>query len=103
MKKKAHLRWSTRAKTDLRKLKERIIPEAPIAGKRFLARLREKVKDLEYFPERGWVVVEFATGKYREIVFGNYRVIRRVEGKIVLIVTVVHAAQLLSEDHLEST
>jgi toxin ParE1/3/4 len=37
--------------------------------------------------------------EYRHIVFGNYRVVFRVEGNIVWVVRVFHAARILTTDH----
>lgn len=46
-------------------------------------------------PESGRKVPEDKRGIYRELIVGNYRVVYRVDGDTVTIVTLIHGARLL--------
>jgi ABC-type methionine transport system ATPase subunit len=62
----------------------------------------EYVRRLEFFPESGESVQEYQRPDVREIVFGNYRIIYRFDGRQITIITVYHGARLLDDRFLES-
>jgi len=47
------------------------------------------------FPEIGRIVPEYADPKMREIIYRNYRIVYRIEERIVEIITVFHGSKLL--------
>ena len=64
-------------------------------------RLRKAVERLGQFPGSGTRVHEWNRPDLREIVVGNYRVIYRLNDEIVEILTVIHAARRLAEEHFD--
>lgn len=56
----------------------------------------EIVTNIPSFPESGRIVPEYQDLNLREKIFQNYRVIYRIKGKFIEIVTISHAAKLLS-------
>jgi len=60
-------------------------------------------KSLSYLPYRYAVVPEAESidRPWRHLIFGNYRIIYRVDGKRVSILRVVHGARLLSQSFFD--
>jgi plasmid stabilization system protein ParE len=60
---------------------------------RVVERLLEAVGQLDRFPRRGRVVPEVAAASIRELLFGSYRIVYRIERSRVLVVAVIHGAR----------
>jgi plasmid stabilization system protein ParE len=63
---------------------------------RFAERIIEAAESLQSLPQRGRRVPEANSESIRELLFGNYRIIYRVEPTRVLVMTVIHAARDLA-------
>jgi plasmid stabilization system protein ParE len=63
----------------------------------FLAQIEQRAFSLEILPERHQVITEdaFLHGKYRQLVYKDYRIIYRVQEEIVYIMRIIHSAKLL--------
>jgi toxin ParE1/3/4 len=57
-----------------------------------------RVRELGNFPESGRIVPETASENIRELIHGNYRIIYRLEGKTLYVLTVRHGKQMLPVD-----
>lgn len=90
------------AHRDLQKIRDDIARDKPKAADRWLRRFWQKAKSLAMHPLRFEVIPEAdeLIDEYRHLLFGNYRIIYRVQGEIVTIVRVIRAAQLLKPRHL---
>lgn len=64
-----------------------------------LARLVSAPERLVQFPESGRMVPEFRLPYLRELVVRPYRIVYRLRGDVVEIVTVFHSARLLPDLH----
>jgi plasmid stabilization system protein ParE len=73
---------------------------APIAAKRLAQRIMTRIRSLRRFPEGGGFVPEDDLRRYRELIEGNYRIIYRVQGKAVVIMSIYYGARLLRPDDL---
>ena len=91
----ARVVWSRIARDDLRRIVSYIRADAPAYARTFALRLNQRVTQLETFPESGRWVPEDPTETYRELIFGNYRIIYRHAAGTVTIVTVIHGARIL--------
>ena len=91
----ARVVWSRVARDDLQGIIAYIRSDAPAYARSFALRLSQRVTQLEMFPESGRFVPEDPTKTYRELIFGDYRVIYRHSERTVTIVTVVHGARIL--------
>lgn len=60
----------------------------------------QTVERLAVFPNSGRIVPELNDPGIREILFGNYRIVHRVTGDLVEILTVYHGARLLDPSRL---
>lgn len=70
---------------------------------RFISKLEKQIGSLERFPERCPLVAEneLMHTRYRHLVFGSYRTIFRISGKLVYVLRVIHSARLLETSALE--
>ena len=87
--------WSPLALDRVTEIAEYIALDNSIAAQRWVDKLFSKVERLSEFPHRGRMVPEIDNKAFRELIFGNYRVIYRVEKDQVSILTVRHGRQLL--------
>jgi toxin ParE1/3/4 len=74
---------------------------APRAAAAFVRKLRDAVGSLRDFPELGSVVPELDHLGFREVLYGEYRILYVYSGRVVEIRTVRHGARLLDEGHLD--
>lgn len=65
------------------------------AAKKWVETLFDKVELLKSSPQSGRVVPETRSDDIREILYGNYRIVYRLEEKRVSILTVRHGKQIL--------
>ncbi len=64
--------------------------DSPAAARRWVDELFESVATLSRMPERGRRVPEMTRTDVRELLFGSYRVVYRIEPRRVAILTVRH-------------
>jgi len=74
-----------------------IAADSPSAAEDWLAGLLEAGEDLSTFPERGRAVPEIGRNEVREVFYGVYRIVYRVDPNDVVILTVRHGRRLLDE------
>ena len=74
---------------------EYIALDKPSAADKWINTVFSKVKQLASSPEIGRVVPEIGNEQFRELIYGNYRIIYRVEKKQVSILTIRHGKQIL--------
>lgn len=91
----AQIVWDPVALEHLDGIANWIAKDSPAAAHRLVQRIFKRMERLELFPLSGGFIAEDDRQIYREIIQGNYRVIYRVAGDTVFIVTVYHAARLL--------
>lgn len=72
-----------------------IAQDNPSAAKKWVETLFDKVQLLKSSPQSGRVVSETRSGDIRELLYGNYRIIYRLEEKRISILTVRHGKQIL--------
>lgn len=91
----ARIVWSRVAREDLKAIVSYIRTDSPAYAKSFALRIRHRVTQLEAFPDSGRLVPEDPANTYRELIFGNYRVVYRHDAGILTIVTIIHGARIL--------
>jgi plasmid stabilization system protein ParE len=72
-----------------------IAQDKPSAAERWIRTVFSKVENLKYSPEIGRIVPEIGNSQFRELLFGNYRIIYRVEPEQISVLTVRHGMQIL--------
>lgn len=87
--------WSPLAIDRASEIAEYIAIDKPSAAETWVALLFSKVDQLASSPKSGRMVPEIGDEQFRELIYGNYRIIYRIEKKQVSILTVRHGKQIL--------
>lgn len=95
--------WSPRAVERVAEIAAYIATDRPDAARRWVEELFDLTKSLTAFPHGGRRVPELNRPEYRELLYGNYRVIYRADETRVNIVTVRHGRRLLDTTEFEDT
>lgn len=90
------------AEADIRAIQANIALDKPEAARNWATKLRIHLRSLATFPERYEVIPEpfNVDPPYRHFIYGNYRLIYRVEAKRVLVVHVAYAGRRLNLSRL---
>ncbi len=75
--------------------------DRPVAAEKWAAGLFDLVERLQQSPKRGRVVPEVGRERVRELLYGNYRVLYRLDPSAVSILTVRHGRRLLDLGEIE--
>jgi toxin ParE1/3/4 len=87
--------WSEPAVADLVAIYDYIARDSPHYAQRFVEKLIAAAEPLESFPQLGRLVPE-GDGRHRELLVASYRIIYRLEGQTIFVVTVVHGSRDLA-------
>jgi plasmid stabilization system protein ParE len=93
--------WSPLALEMASEIIDYIAIDNPSAAKRWLNTIFEKVEQLISSPEVGRIVPEISDSKFREIIYGNYRIIYHLEPTTISILTIRHGKQILPIDEIK--
>jgi plasmid stabilization system protein ParE len=93
--------WSPLALDRALEAKAYIAAENPRAAERWAAGLVRAARKLKRYPKIGRVVPEIGLDEYREVRHGRYRVVYRISGDVISILTVRHYSRLIDLDELE--
>jgi plasmid stabilization system protein ParE len=98
------VRITAAAQGDVESIHDYIALNAPRTADAWIGELDRQIQALEQFPMRCAVIPEATElgREYRHLIYGRYRTILRVEGRVVWIVRVIHGAQLLDTEVLET-
>ena len=92
--------WSPLAIERAKEIVDYIAQDKPSAARNWIENVFSKVDPLELSPEMGRIVPEIGNPRFREIIFGNYRIVYRIEQKQISILTIRHGAQILPIDEI---
>jgi len=92
--------WSPLAVDRASEIAEYIALDKPSAANKWITTVFSKVEQLTSSPEIGRMVTEIGNEQFRELIYGNYRIIYRIEKKQVLILTIRHGKQILPIDEI---
>lgn len=96
----ARVRWMPQALDDVASICAFIEKDAPRYAQVFARRILQATDRLELFPRSGRVVPETDQEDLREIILGNYRIIYRIAGEFIQVLTVYHSARLFDASSL---
>lgn len=82
--------WTEPAIEDLRNLYSYIAKDSEVYASSFVERIILAVEKLTNFPRLGRVVPEADKETVRELLLNNYRVIYRINGELIEMITVIH-------------
>ncbi|OQB52129.1 MAG: Plasmid stabilization system protein [Deltaproteobacteria bacterium ADurb.Bin151] len=87
--------WSPLAVDRAAEIAEYIALDKSSAARKWISTLFAKVEKLSSSPKIGRVVPEIGDQQFREMIYGNYRIIYRIEKKQLSILTIRHGKQIL--------
>ena len=90
--------WSPLAIDRTTEIAEYIAQDNPSAATKWIEILFDKVQLLKSAPMSGRVVPETHRDDIRELIYGNYRIIYKVEKNKISVLTVRHGKQILPEE-----
>ncbi len=93
--------WSPLAVDKASEIVDYISQDKPTAAKKWIEEIFLKVEQLKLSPQIGRIVPEISDSQFRELIYGNYRVIYRLEIKQVSILTIRHGKQILPIDEIK--
>ena len=92
--------WSPLAIERASEIAEYIAQDKPSAAEKWINTVFSKVETLKSVPEIGRIVPEIRSNAFRELIYGNYRIIYRIEKKQISILTIRHGMQILPIDEI---
>ena len=87
--------WSPLAVDRASEIAGYIAQDKPSAAEKWIDTVFFKVEQLKSSPEIGRLVPEINGSQFRELIYGNYRIIYRIETKQISILTIRHGRQIL--------
>jgi plasmid stabilization system protein ParE len=93
--------WSPLAVERALEAKAYIASDNPRTADKWASGLVSAVSKLKRHPKLGRVVPEIGLEEYRELVYGNYRVVYRISANNTFVMTVRHFARHMDLDELE--
>lgn len=93
--------WAPLAIDRVAEIASYIAEDSPLAAEKWIHKIFARAGQLASFPESGRHLPETARPDIRELVWGNYRIIYRVESHQVSILTVRHTKQILPIEDLK--
>ena len=94
--------WSPLAVDRLSEIAEYIAMDNPAAAEKWVNMVFKKVEELQNFPESGRILPETENKSIREFIYGNYRIIYRVEKGAISVLTIRHGKQVLPMEDINS-
>ena len=82
--------WSPVALQRIDEIVDHIASDRPDAAVEWAEKLFDLVGRLQSFPDRGRMVPELGQASIRELIYGDYRVVYKIEGAKIGILTVRH-------------
>lgn len=93
--------WTEPARDRLAEIEDYIAEESPERAVRFVLELIEQTDKLAEFPESGRIVPEDEKQTARELIHEGYRILYKIEGGAVYILSVFEGSRLLRVDDLK--
>ena len=80
--------WTYRARKDLKEIGHYIAQNNPQAARRWVARLKDRVKNIASNPLAGRMVPEMMRKDIREVIERKNRIVYKVDKKVITVLTV---------------
>jgi toxin ParE1/3/4 len=93
--------WSPLAVERASEIVDYIAQDKPLAANKWIHTVFSKVEQLRSNPEIGRIVPEINEHQFRELIYGNYQIIYRIETKQISILTIRHGKQILPIDEIK--
>ena len=94
--------WSPLAIERASEIAEYIAQDKPSSAENWINTVFSKVEKIKISPEINRLVPEIRNTQFRELIYGNYRIIYRIEKKQISILTIRHGMQILPIDEISA-
>jgi toxin ParE1/3/4 len=94
--------WSPLAVERASEIVDYISRDKPLAANNWINTVFSKVDQLRVNPEIGRFVPEINERQFRELIYGNYRIIYHIGPKQISILTIRHGKQILPIDEIKA-
>ncbi|MBI4620127.1 MAG: type II toxin-antitoxin system RelE/ParE family toxin [Desulfobacterales bacterium] len=94
--------WSPLAVDRASEIADYIAQDKPSAAEKWIDTVFSKVEQLKSSPKIGRIVPEINDSQFRELIYGNYRIIYRIETKQISILTIRHGRQRLPINEIKT-
>jgi toxin ParE1/3/4 len=92
--------WSPLAVDRVSEIAAYIAQDKPSAAEQWVKTVFSKVEHLKSSPGIGRIVPEIENSQFKEIIYGNYRIIYRIELEQISVLTVRHGKQILPVEEI---
>ena len=89
------IRWSPRAASNFEEICNYIAKDSEVYAIIFAKKVYGIIKSIPQFPKAGRIVPEYGDENIREKIYENYRIVYRIKGDFIEIVTICHGAKQL--------
>ena len=93
--------WSPLAVERASEIVDYIAQDNPEAADKWIHTVFSKVEQLRSHPEMGRMVPEINEQQFRELIYGNYRIVYRIETEKISILTIRHGKQILPVNEIK--
>ncbi len=94
------LRWSQRARVDLKAIHDRIALDSPGNAKAVVREFLARAEQLPVLPRAGRVVPELSDPDIREVPVHSWRLIYQLRGEHVFVLALIHKRRLPASEQL---
>jgi len=92
--------WSPLAIDRVGEIANYIAKDKPTAAENWVDNIFSTVESLASSPKLGRIVPEINKDQYREIIYGNYKIVYRLEEKQIFVLTIRHGKQLMPVEEI---
>jgi toxin ParE1/3/4 len=96
------IQWSPLSIERISEISDYIAQDSLMAAERWVHSIFNKVEQVKDFSESGQLVPEINRKDIRQLLIANYRIIYRVDPKIISILTVRHCRQILPDEDIDN-
>ena len=96
------INWTLLAKSDLKNIFDYIAFDSKYYAKKTILEIRDETQILKKFPQIGRVIPEIGNEHFREIIYGNYRIMYKLVSKERIdLLTIFHSSRNFKSDKLK--
>ncbi len=95
------IQWSPLAVERISEIADYIAMDSPSESEKWIHSIFDRVEQIKDFSRSGRSVPEINRKDIRELIIANYRIIYRIETRVVSILTVRHSRQILPVEDIE--
>ena len=96
------IRWTNQAVDDLTAIRDYIQRDSAHYARAVVENLIARAERAADFPQAGRIVPEFGRAGVREVIAGSYRIVYRVTGQALVILTIFRSSRLFPLTDLDS-